>query len=89
MHGALVDALLLAEVYWQLRHHDVSQPDFLEDVEPDTDTNPELHSIPIDRPAIRVIQASDNEMLEHEEVLNQIQKESKGNCLWLKLSEGQ
>lgn len=77
-HGALLDAELLAEVYLAMTRGQ-------ESLVMELDTPPaEVAAFVVgDRPALRVLRASGDELLEHERVLKEIDKESRGKCLWL------
>jgi DNA polymerase III subunit epsilon len=76
-HGALLDAELLAEVYLAMTRGQESLVMELDEpvVEIATFT---LGS----RPNLRVVRASTDELSEHGRVLKEIDKASKGNCLW-------
>ncbi len=78
LHGALLDAELLAEVYLAMTRGQES-------------LIMELEAVPVlglqagltaERPPLRVLRACADELAEHERVLAEIGKESKGNCLW-------
>jgi DNA polymerase-3 subunit epsilon len=82
-HNALLDVRLLAELYWKLDFHDVEQQDFLKEASA-TEQGPSIvRTIRSDRPPGIVIRATEEELKAHEEVLQLIEKESKGKCLWL------
>ncbi|QID18061.1 DNA polymerase III subunit epsilon [Nitrogeniibacter mangrovi] len=82
LHGALLDAELLAEVYLAMTRGQESLIIGL-----DEDDGPSQDVIGgadlKDRPPLRVVRASDAEMAAHEAVLGDIAKASKGACLWL------
>jgi DNA polymerase-3 subunit epsilon len=78
LHGALLDAELLAEVYLAMTRGQESLAMELE--APTAETGGFSLA---DRPALRVVRASDAELIEHQRVLAEIGKASKGNCLWL------
>ncbi|MDR3221825.1 MAG: DNA polymerase III subunit epsilon [Candidatus Accumulibacter sp.] len=87
LHGALLDAEILAEVYVAMTR---GQESLIMEISQDTGspaaTIPAL--FPQDTPAgVRqarvVLKASDRELAEHEQALASIQSESKGKCLWL------
>lgn len=78
-HGALLDAQLLAEVYLSLTR---GQDSLLMDLDTPT-ANQTLEFANAPRPVLRVLRATDEELLEHERVLKEVDKESKGKCLWL------
>ncbi|MQY50333.1 DNA polymerase III subunit epsilon [Rhodocyclus tenuis] len=83
LHGALLDAEILAEVYVAMTR---GQESLLMDLgstpTPEAtvteSVQPRAHAA-----ALRVYRASDDEIAEHARVLASIQKESKGHCLWL------
>lgn len=80
LHGALLDAELLAEVYLAMTR---GQESLLMDEEPlppaELDESGELV-----RPVLRVQMAAPDELAAHESLLADIGKASKGNCLWLR-----
>lgn len=80
LHGALLDAELLAEVYLAMTR---GQETLVIDLE-----RPAPQLLATEAPAPRrgplpVIAASPQDLAEHERVLQEISKESKGKCLWL------
>ncbi len=77
-HGALLDAELLAEVYLAMTRGQ-------ESLVMELDAPPaEVAAFVVgDRPALRVRRAAGDELAEHERVLKEIDKESRGKCLWL------
>jgi len=78
LHGALLDAELLAEVYLAMTR---GQESFIMELEA-----PPLSATVAaggQRPALMVLAASAAELAEHARVLAEIAKESRGNCLWL------
>lgn len=79
LHGALLDAELLAEVYLALTR---GQENLIMDLDivPDAATQLRLSA---ERPPLLVVHASAEELVEHRRVLAEIAKESKGKCLWL------
>lgn len=79
LHGALLDAELLAEVYLAMTR---GQESLVMDLsEPAAPTREE--SITLERVPLRVQTASDEEIAAHRALLEGIQKDSKGKCLWL------
>ena len=78
LHGALLDAELLAEVYLAMTR---GQESLVMELEVPA------HALPAagmaGRPALSVLRASETEMAEHERVLQEVAKESRGRCLWL------
>ncbi|MDO8264335.1 MAG: DNA polymerase III subunit epsilon [Gallionella sp.] len=82
LHGALLDTELLAEVYFAMTR---GQKSLLgEDDAPKT-RRPAVLSTDASRPRLRVLQPSPQEMAEHAQQLADIDKASKGACLWKKL----
>lgn len=78
LHGALLDAELLAEVYLALTR---GQDSLMMDLETPTAG---LAGIPIagsDKPLV-VLRATEDELAAHEALLAELDKESKGACLW-------
>jgi DNA polymerase-3 subunit epsilon len=81
LHGALLDTELLAEVYFAMTR---GQESLLGDDMPMT-RKPAVLSTDAARPKLRVLQPSAEELAEHEQQLADIDKASKGACLWMKL----
>jgi DNA polymerase-3 subunit epsilon len=78
LHGALLDAELLAEVYLAMTR---GQESLIMEI--DAAATPVLQAgLAAQRPALLVLRASADELAEHERVLAEIGKESKGNCIW-------
>ena len=80
LHGALLDAELLAEVYLAMTRGQESLMIGLED-EPST-RETDAAGVPVARVALKVLRASDAERQAHEAVLDDIVKANKGLCLW-------
>jgi DNA polymerase-3 subunit epsilon len=86
LHGALLDAEILADVYLAMTR---GQENLIMEIDRD-DLRPEE---PVPTPFARgmpaslkervVIRATSRELAEHERLLTSIEKESKGKCLWL------
>ena len=76
-HGALLDAQLLAEVYLAMTRGQESLAMELD--EPVAET---AGMTVATRPVLRVIRAAESELAEHARVLGEIDRESKGKCLW-------
>lgn len=82
LHGALLDAEILAEVYLAMTR---GQESLIMDL---GENNPEVEAagrMPADgqRRAQQIRRASAEELAEHQEVLAAIEQASKGQCLWL------
>jgi DNA polymerase-3 subunit epsilon len=81
LHGALLDAELLAEVYLAMTR---GQESLMMDLEMGA---AEIAALNMgERPAIRVLAATTDELADHERVLTEIDKESKGKTLWRTLA---
>lgn len=76
-HGALLDAQLLAEVYLAMTR---GQESLAMDL--DEPVREVVQFVAGSRPVLRVIRALADELVEHARVLEEIDKESKGKCLW-------
>ena len=84
LHGALLDAELLAEVYLAMTRGQNS-------LEMDFDSPAVDYSIggTRQRPPLLVLAASEAELADHARVLGEIAKESKGKCLWRDMESAQ
>lgn len=76
-HGALLDAELLAEVYLAMTRGQESLVMELDEPVAEIAT-----FAAGSRPTLRVVRAVEDELAEHERVLGEIDKASKGKCLW-------
>jgi DNA polymerase III subunit epsilon len=83
LHGALLDTELLAEVYFAMTR---GQESLLGDDAPSA-RQPAMLVTEASRPKLRVLLPSAEELAEHEQQLADIEKASKGSCLWRKLEE--
>jgi DNA polymerase-3 subunit epsilon len=81
LHGALLDTELLADVYFAMTR---GQESLLGEDVPVV-RKPAVLSTDAARPKLRVLQPSTEELAEHEQQLADIEKASKGACLWMKL----
>jgi len=82
LHGALLDSELLAEVYLAMTRGQESLIIEL-DEEPAALAQNIEGAVRRERPAIRVLCASEEELVGHERVLGEIVKATKGKCLWI------
>jgi DNA polymerase III subunit epsilon len=82
LHGALLDAELLAEVYLAMTR---GQDSLMIDLDETPATVAAAAGAPLERPSLTVLAASAEELAEHAGVLQDIQKQSKGKCVWLEL----
>ena len=80
LHGALLDAELLAEVYLAMTRGQESLAIELERPRPTVDLQTGGYA---ERPALLVLRASDAEMEAHARLLQGIAKEAKSGCVWL------
>ena len=80
LHGALLDAELLAEVYLAMTRGQNSLTIDLAAPETVTTNTEDLEATP--RAEIIVLQATADELSEHEALLNRLDKEVKGACIW-------
>lgn len=81
LHGALLDAELLADVYLAMTRGQESLMMMLDD-EPPLGSR-ESGGAPVERPPLRVLRVSDEELAGHERVLQEIAKANKGQCMWI------
>lgn len=81
LHGALLDAEILADVFLLMTGGQIA---LLADEEGDTQSSSELAISPItfDTQGLIVLQPTDEEAQAHLDYLKLIDKKSKGNCLW-------
>ncbi|THF67477.1 DNA polymerase III subunit epsilon [Pseudothauera nasutitermitis] len=79
LHGALLDAEILAEVYLAMTR---GQESLIMALEESGSANAESAAQLGERPVLRVLRASAEELVEHERVLDDIAKANKGACLW-------
>ena len=87
LHGALLDAELLADVYINMTRG--QNPLLVADEAPET--NGEVTgaaAVDLSRIALTVLPASAQELAEHEALLAQLDKESAGKTLWRTLPQG-
>lgn len=80
LHGALLDAELLAEVYLAMTRGQNSLTIDLAAAGTGESGNEALVAVPLAE--IIVVQASADELSEHEALLDRLDKEVKGSCVW-------
>ncbi|GAA4014479.1 DNA polymerase III subunit epsilon [Actimicrobium antarcticum] len=80
LHGALLDAELLAEVYLAMTRGQNSLSMDLGDDDDAQNPDVELELVPLAE--IILLPASDDELAEHEAALNSLDKEMRGTSLW-------
>ncbi len=85
LHGALLDAEILADVYLMMTGGQVSLTLVAEEDETQQADEQEAVGI-IERPktTLKVIQADTQELAAHQAMLEKLQSSSGGNCVWLK-----
>jgi DNA polymerase-3 subunit epsilon len=83
LHGALLDTELLAEVYFAMTR---GQESLLSTDVPTIRKHAVLSTDAL-RPKLRVLLPSEDELAAHTEQLTDIDKATKGACLWKKLEE--
>ncbi|MCO4855475.1 DNA polymerase III subunit epsilon [Herbaspirillum huttiense F1] len=80
LHGALLDAELLAEVYLSMTRGQNSLTMDLGGEEEVSEGEGKLELAPLAE--VIVVAASEEELGLHEDVLNQLDKEARGSCVW-------
>lgn len=81
LHGALLDAEILADVYLQMTGGQDSL--LVEENNPiAANENQQTSRISSNRPPLKIIYSSETELTEHQHRLAAIDKASKGQCLW-------
>ena len=83
LHGALLDAEILAEVYVAMTRGQESLIMDLGNESAGLTPSAEQFQTSGQRKPQQVLRAGDDELAEHEQLLLAIQKESKGKCLWI------
>lgn len=79
LHGALLDTELLAEVYLAMTR---GQESLLGEEGEELEEAVALFDSDAPRPALRVLQASEEELAAHTQQLDALDKASGGTCLW-------
>jgi DNA polymerase-3 subunit epsilon len=80
LHGALLDAELLAEVYLAMTRGQESLTIDLAEPVTATSNVDAVAALPL--ADIVVLQATPEELAEHEALLDKLDKEAKGTCVW-------
>nr|WP_305888633.1 DNA polymerase III subunit epsilon [Methylomonas sp. SURF-2] len=81
LHGALLDAEILADVYLLMTGGQASLLDENEEIR--SSEQQQTARLSADRPRLKVIACTDEELSQHQQRLEKIAKIS-GNCLWLR-----
>ncbi|PHS22790.1 MAG: DNA polymerase III subunit epsilon [Methylophaga sp.] len=84
LHGALLDSEILADVYLAMTGGQTSLLLAAEEVKPANKGSAEITITTKSRGSLRVIKATDDELLAHEATLQRLDKTSDGQCVWLK-----
>jgi DNA polymerase-3 subunit epsilon len=85
LHGALLDAEILTEVYLAMTGGQTTLMLELEEPSPsnsDAGVAQSRSGLPTSRPRLRLIQCTEGEILAHQQRLSEIDKASGGQCLW-------
>jgi DNA polymerase III subunit epsilon len=82
LHGALLDAELLAEVYLAMTR---GQESLVMELKEMPAAAQSASGAPIERVRLKLLAATAEELAEHAAVLEDIESQSKGKCVWLKL----
>lgn len=85
LHGALLDAELLAEVYLAMTR---GQDSLAIDLDPGRPGGAPAGAGASGRAPLRVIAAATEELADHARLLEAIDRESQGRCLWKRLESG-
>jgi len=87
LHGALLDAEILADVYLAMTGGQVSMSLGANSTLGTGRMREEVRRLPANRPPVRVVRADDDELMAHNARLAAIDEASGGLCLWLHRSE--
>jgi DNA polymerase-3 subunit epsilon len=82
LHGALLDAELLADVYINMTR---GQDALLMEAESNDEQTSNTERVDLSSYQLPVITATEQEMTQHADVLTQLDKSSGGNTVWRKL----
>lgn len=80
LHGALLDAEILADVYLQMTG---GQDSLLGEENSAMAENQQAVRVSSNRPLLKIIYNTEAELVEHQQRLAAIDKASKGQCLWV------
>lgn len=86
LHGALLDARILADVYLAMTGGQTSLS-LTSDFESSLQGQDAILRLPADRPPLRVIRASDDELHAHRDRLEEIHGATETGCVWLQLDK--
>jgi DNA polymerase-3 subunit epsilon len=83
LHGALLDAEILADVYLAMTGGQVSLTLTAEETEAATAKTSDADLGKLERQPLTVLRATDDEVAAHAAMLEKVNKASGGNCVWL------
>jgi len=83
LHGALLDAEILADVYLAMTGGQVSLSLTAEEVEAPKKGDSQTEMTHLKRESLIVLQANDEELAAHQAMLEKVNKASDGQCVWL------
>jgi DNA polymerase-3 subunit epsilon len=84
LHGALLDAEILADVYLYMTGGQVALSLDGNKQEGDGTQDTQIRRVSTERPALKVIRASGEELELHQQRLEFIEQQSNGECVWLR-----
>lgn len=85
LHGALLDAEILADVYLRMTGGQVTLSLGQQGNESEEQAVQSIRRLPADRPPLTVIKADEQEVAAHRQRLQAIKDASNGECLWMQL----
>ena len=83
LHGALLDARILADVYLAMTGGQTAL-DLTSRIERSVRQDQPGHDLTVQRSALKIVRANEEELRAHEAFLKNIQKESDAGCVWMK-----
>ncbi len=83
LHGALLDAEILADVYLAMTGGQVSLTLTAEETQPVSNKSTEADLGKLERQPLKVLRATDDELAAHQAMLEKVNKASDGKCVWL------
>lgn len=83
LHGALLDAEILADVYLAMTGGQVSMTLMAKEVETTKKTGDETDVASIKRQRLTVLKATGDEVAAHQAMLEKVNQASDGHCVWL------
>lgn len=90
LHGALLDAEILADVYLAMTGGQTALSLGSDGQEGQgTGTASEIRRLPVGRPQLKVVAAGPDEQARHDARLAELDKAAKGGCLWRTMTQAQ